>query len=63
MFVGDRMNERAGEVATFFEQVQCTANHWSEFLLDYAIEGDKWYQENPSYRMDTSRFDRNRSAR
>lgn len=46
VFVVDAFDDEQDTIEDFFELAQCTANHWSEFLFDYAIEGDRWYQEN-----------------
>lgn len=60
VFVGDYIDGEVETVPNFFEVVECTANRWSEFLLDYAVEGARWYDENPRYRKDTSVYDRSR---
>ncbi|MBL8679163.1 MAG: hypothetical protein JNK05_08345 [Myxococcales bacterium] len=62
VFVGDYVDSALDEVADFFTITECTANRWSEFLLDYAVEGSRWYDENPRYRKDTSVYDRSRDS-
>ncbi len=58
VFVGDWIDPDLDEVPDFFQRVQCTANRFSEFLFDYAVEGARWYDENPRFRWDTAKFDR-----
>ncbi|MFO0561709.1 MAG: hypothetical protein U0269_27095 [Polyangiales bacterium] len=60
VFVGDWIDPERDEVPDFFTLARCTANRWSEFLLDYAVTGSRWYEENPDYQEDTSQFDRSR---
>lgn len=57
VFVGDD-DDRTDNLKSFFRKNRCTANHWSEFLYDYAREGEKWYEAHPSYRVDYRKFDR-----
>jgi hypothetical protein len=58
VFVGDEIDPDLEEVPDFFTRTECTANRWSEFLLDYAAEGARWYDENPDDYEDTARYDR-----
>jgi hypothetical protein len=62
VFVVDAFNTERDSIEEFFAQAQCTANHWSEFLFDYAMEGDRWYEKHPEYRPDYLQFDRNAPA-